>query len=212
MKNLIIALVDDHQLFREGLNLLLNNISYIDEVIEAGNGTEFLDSLKTKVPDLVFMDIDMPQPDGIETTRRALELYPDLNIIALSMYGEEDYYTRMISAGAKGFMLKNSSITDVEMAIDHVMSGKNYFSQEILEGLLTSINRKTEPATNELTDRELEVLYQICKGLSNQEIADALGISKRTVDKHRENLLSKTYSKNTVGLVMFAIKNNLVEV
>jgi DNA-binding NarL/FixJ family response regulator len=129
------------------------------------------------------------------------------------MYGEEDYYTRMIEAGAKGFVLKNSGIDDVEASIKNVMAGKNYFSQEILSGLLNSINRKNQPQKNtDLSERETEVLYQICKGLSNQEIADALNISKRTVDKHRENILSKSGTKNTAGLVMYAIKNGVVEV
>ena len=213
MEKLSVLLVDDHQLFREGLSLLLENLPYIDGVDEASNSDTFLSLLEQKNPDIIFMDIDMPGVDGIEATQKALRLYPDLNIIALSMYGDEDYYTRMINAGAKGFILKNSGIQDVEAAIQNVIAGRNYFSQEILTGLLNSINRKNQPTkSTDLSEREIEVLYQICKGLSNQEIADTLCISKRTVDKHRENLLSKTNSKNTAGLVMYAIKNGVVEV
>nr|HPR60286.1 response regulator transcription factor [Prolixibacteraceae bacterium] len=134
-------------------------------------------------------------------------------IIALSMYCDEDFYSQMIGAGAKGFILKNSGMDDVEASIKHIMDGKNYFSQEILSVILNSINRKKQPAQHsELSEREIEVLYQICKGFSNNEIADILNISKRTVDKHRENLLSKTNTKNTAGLVMYAIKNGVVEV
>jgi len=211
MNNLKVILVDDHQLFREGLKLLLGNFKYIVSIKEASNGQDFLELLKEDRPDIVFMDINMPGVDGIEATRLALQSEPSLNIIGLSMYADEDYYTRMIDAGAKGFVLKNSSIHEVETAIKHIMNGNNYFSPEILTGLVRSINRKkTTVHHDELSERELEVLYQICKGLSNQEIADKLHISKRTVDKHRENLLAKTNSKNTVGLVMFAIKNKIV--
>jgi len=213
MNNLKVILVDDHQLFREGLKLLLGNFKYIVSIKEASNGKDFLELLKEDRPDIVFMDINMPGVDGIEATRLALQSEPSLNIIGLSMYADEDYYTRMIDAGAKGFVLKNSSIHEVETAIKHILNGNNYFSPEILTGLVRSINRKkTTVYHDELSERELEVLYQICKGLSNQEIADKLHISKRTVDKHRENLLTKTNSKNTVGLVMFAIKNKIVEV
>ena len=213
MEQISVMLVDDHQLFREGLSLLLGNFTYIYEIKEAANGESFLALLAQKQPDIIFMDIDMPGVDGIEATKVALKQYPSLNIIALSMYGEEDYYTRMIEAGAKGFILKNSGIQDVEAAIQNIMAGKNYFSQEIMSGLLRNINRKNHrEKSTELSDREIEVLYQICKGLSNQEIADTLFISKRTVDKHRENLLSKTNVRNTAGLVMYAIKNGIVEI
>ena len=213
MENLSVILVDDHQLFREGLTLLLSNNKNIGSIKEAASGEEFLELLKEGRPDIIFMDINMPGIGGIEATRLAIQSEPDLNIIGLSMYADEDYYTNMINAGAKGFVLKNSSIQEVESAIQHILAGKNYFSQEILTGLVKSINRKRNHIYNEeLSERELEVLYQICKGLSNQEIADTLHISKRTVDKHRENLLAKTNSKNTVGLVMYAIKNNIVEV
>ncbi|MDA3879447.1 MAG: response regulator transcription factor [Prolixibacteraceae bacterium] len=213
MKNISLILVDDHQLFREGMQLLLSNLDYVSEVELAANAQELFQLLEHDTPDIIFMDIDLPETDGIEATGEVLKRYPDTNIIALSMYGEEDYYTRMIEAGAKGFILKNSGIDDVEASIKNVMAGKNYFSQEILSGLLNNINRKNQPAKNtNLSERETEVLYQICKGLSNQEIADVLNISKRTVDKHRENILSKSGTKNTAGLVMYAIKNGVVEV
>lgn len=213
MEPISVFLVDDHKLFREGLALLLGNLPYIKKVRQASDGGEFLDRLAEGDPGLVFMDINMPKVNGIEATKRALETHPDLNIIALSMYADEDYYTRMINAGARGFILKNSGIQEVEECIRNVVSGHNYFSPEILDGILKNISRKAKPAkTSELSEREEEVLYRICQGLSNQEIADLLHISKRTVDKHRENLLLKTDSKNTAGLVMFAIRNGIVEV
>lgn len=213
MEQYSIILVDDHKLFREGLKLLLENLDYIENVYEAANGEEFLKLVEKQQPDIVFMDIEMPVMDGITATRQVLKLHPGLNIIALSMYGDENYYTPMINAGAKGFILKNSGIQDVETAIHNVISGNNYFSQEILNRLLNGIRKKSKTKkSDELTEREEEVLFHICKGLSNQEIADTLYLSKRTIDKHRENLLAKTNSKNTAGLVMYAVKNGIVAI
>ncbi|MEA5110446.1 Transcriptional regulatory protein DegU [bioreactor metagenome] len=213
LKPFSVYLVDDHKLFREGLNLLLGNLPYISQVFQAPDGGAFLSGLNRHVPELVLMDISMPGLDGIETTRKALELIPNLKIIALSMYADEDYTSRMISAGARGFILKNSGLHEVEECLKAVMSGHNYFSPEILDGILKNISKKEkQPRNSELSERETEVLYRICQGLSNQEIAGLLRISKRTVDKHRENLLQKTNSKNTAGLVMFAIRNGIVEV
>ncbi|MBK9356453.1 MAG: response regulator transcription factor [Bacteroidales bacterium] len=213
MEAFSVFLVDDHKLFREGMSLLLGNLPYISRVYEASGGDEFLARLEEVRPGLVFMDISMPGIDGIQTSARALDIYPDLKIIALSMYADEDYYTRMINAGARGFILKNSGMQDVEDCIRNVISGHNYFSPEILDGILRNISRKVKSAkSGELSERETEVLYRICQGMSNQEIAGLLRISKRTVDKHRENLLLKTDSRNTAGLVMFAIRNGIVEV
>lgn len=213
MQPFSIYLVDDHKLFREGLGMLLSSMPIVSEIVEASSGEEFLEMLVNQKPGLVFMDINMPGIDGIESTRRALEIYPDLKIIALSMFADEDYYTRMINAGAKGFILKNSGIQDVEECIRNVVAGHNYFSPEILASILSNISKKNKPEkTGELSEREIEVLYRICQGLSNQQIADLLRISKRTVDKHRENLLEKTNSKNTAGLVMFAIRNGIADV
>jgi DNA-binding NarL/FixJ family response regulator len=212
MNDLFVYIVDDHQLFREGLKLLLGNFPFIGRVKEASNGKAFLDDLDKELPDVVFMDIEMPVLNGIETTQRALEVDPGMRIIALSMYGEEEYYTKMIGAGARGFIVKNSGIREVEEAIRSVMEDRNYFSQEILSGLVKNLTRKKKPnREGELTDREMEVLYHICKGLSNKEIADTLFLSKRTVDKHRENLLMKTGSRNTAGLVMYAIQSGIIE-
>ena len=209
-----IAIVDDHKLFREGLKLLLSNLDYVDNVYEAGSGLEFL-SLMEKTPcEIVLMDIEMPEMNGVEATQKAVELYPDLKIIALSMYGEEMYYYQMLEAGAKGFLLKDSGMENVQEAIETVCDGSSYFSEELLFNILQNMrsNKKIEEITGDLSDRELEILCHVCKGLSNQEIADELCISKRTVDKHRGNLLAKTQSKNTASLVMFAIKNKLIEI
>lgn len=211
MENLKIVIVDDHKLFREGLKLLLDNNSFIDEIKVVSGGEELLSLIDNYYPDIVFMDIEMPDLDGITATRLALQKKPDLKIVALSIYGDENYYTEMINAGAKGFILKNSDIVDVETAIQQVASGNNFFSPEILNRLIKGFgNKPAKSKSTDLTIREEEVLCHICKGLSNQEIADKLFLSKRTIDKHRENLLSKTNSKNTAGLVMFAVKNKII--
>ena len=212
-KNLHIHLVDDHSLFREGLKFLLSNCDFISQIEESENGEIFLQKLEKNIPDVVLMDIEMPVVDGITASKTALEKYPDLKIIALSMYAEEEYYSKMIDVGVKGFLLKNSQFEDVQKAILEVNEGNNFFSPEILDRIISNMyKKKDEKAILDLTEREIEVLYNICKGLSNQEIADLLFISKRTVDKHRENLLLKTEAKNTAGLVVYAIKNGIFEI
>ncbi len=213
MKKLKIYLVDDHALFREGLRFLLSNLDIVEEIYEAENGKEFVSGLKEKSVDVALLDIEMPEMNGIEATKEALQIYPDLKIIGLSMYSEESYYSSMIDAGATGFLLKNSNFGEVRKAITDVCNGKNYFSAEILQSILTKVVAKTQqPEITDITERETEILFYICNGLSNTEIADKLSISKRTVDKHRENLLQKTQSKNTANLVIYAIKNKYFEI
>lgn len=213
MNAIRIALVDDHALFRNGLKLLLSDRFSV--VMEAQNGKEFIDNLTPdNAPDVVLMDISMPVMNGIDAARAAITKVPELKIIALSMFGEEDYYYEMINAGAKGFLLKNSDIKDVIAAIEQVAAGNSYFSQDVLYNVIRNFNPRKESDSDDITlsKRELQVLQGICKGLSNQEIADTLFISKRTVDKHRSNLLSKTNSKNTANLVMYALKHKLVSI
>jgi DNA-binding NarL/FixJ family response regulator len=213
MEKIRIIIADDHQLFRNGLKILLNSFQEFEVTGEASNGEEFLKILKTAPADIALMDINMPEMDGIEATRRGLKTYPAVNIIALSMYGEEEYYYKMVDAGAKGFLLKDSDISEVREAILTVMKGGSYFSQELLYHVIQKIkHRELESKTANLSKREKEVLLKICEGLSNQEIADTLFISKRTVDKHRANLLGKTNSKNTASLILFAIRNKLIEI
>ncbi len=209
-----IALVDDHNLFRNGLRGLLERVGGCRVVAEAAAGEEFLALLPGLEADVVFMDISMSGIDGSETTRRALELRPDLRIVTLSMFGDEHYYTRMVEAGACGFLLKDSALDEVLEAIRTVMAGGTYFSDNLLESLSSHLKTASAPAPTDeetLSAREREILIAVCQGLSNQEIADRLFISKRTVDKHRANILEKTGCRNTANLVVYAIKNGLVE-
>lgn len=211
-----IMLVDDHTLFRNGLRTLLAGIEGLEVVAEASDGMEFLGQLGGVMPDVVLLDIEMPRMNGIAAAEEALRKWPELKIITLSMYGDEDYYFKMVSLGVKGFILKNSDIKDVVTAIGTVAEGGSFFSQELLFNLVS--NLKSTPSavpddsTEQLSQRESEILLHICRGESNNEIADALFISKRTVDKHRSNILAKTGCRNTANLVVYAIKNNLVEI
>lgn len=209
-----IILVDDHKLFRNGLKLLLNNSDNAMVIAEASNGFEFLQIIEENQDAIIFMDIQMPEMNGIEATRQSLEKYPDLKIIALTMFGEDEYYYQMIEAGVKGFLLKNTDIDEVLEAIEIVARGENCFSKELLYNIVRNIShtKKNNNDDPNLSERELEILHLICEGLSNQEIADKLFISKRTVDKHRSNILEKTGTNNTASLVMYSIKQGIIAI
>ncbi len=209
-----IALVDDHTLFRRGMKLLLGSHPDFEVVAEAASGEEFLSLIGQVHPDVVFMDYSMPGMNGAQTTERALEIEPELKVITLSMFGDNAYYTRMVESGAKGFLLKDSEFDVVVEAVQTVYEGGSYFSPSLLDSLSNSIKASDMVAIDEqdrLSDRELEILVGICRGQSTQEIADSLYISKRTVDKHRANILEKSGCKNSASLVVYAIKNGLVE-
>ena len=211
-----IVLADDHTLFRNGLKTLLSGIRNFEVTGEASDGCELLELLGRETPDVVLLDIEMPKMNGIVAAEEALKRWPDLRIITLSMYGDEDYYFKMVSLGVKGFILKNSEIKDVVAAIETVVDGGSFFSKELLFNLVSNLKSTPssvpEDSPEQLSQRESEILLHICRGESNNEIADALFISKRTVDKHRSNILAKTGCRNTANLVVYAIKHNLVEI
>ena len=160
-----------------------------------------------------MLDIAMPEMDGIEAARLALVKYPDLKIITISMHGDQGYYFKMVDVGVKGFLLKNSDFAEVTQALETVVDGGTYFSRELLMNLVTSLKNAPGKLTPDspLSDREKEILILICKGMSTQKIAVSLSLSKRTVDSHRANILSKTNCHNTASLVAYAIKEKLVE-
>jgi DNA-binding NarL/FixJ family response regulator len=206
-----ILLVDDHNLFRNGLKMLIDNIPGNKVTGEASNGKEFLEKIKNEQFDIIFLDIEMPDISGINAAKQAMLINRDLKIITLTMYGEEEYFDQMVQAGAKGFLLKNSDIQEVKTAIEVVSQGGTYYSQELMQGILKNLRqvKETKAVECDFSERESEVLHLICTGLSNQVIGEKLFISKRTVEKHRANLLLKTNSKNTAELVIYAIKNQI---
>jgi len=208
-----IIIVDDHLIFRQGLKSIITTENIATIIGEASNGLEFIELLTSLKPDLVLMDIDMPHMNGVDATQKALELMPDLKIIAFTMFGDEEYYYKMIDRGVKGFILKTSGINELENAIHVVMTGESFFSNELLRKIIAHLGHKNIHVTSkfeELTSRELEVLHQICLGLTTDEIAKKLFISPMTVKSHRSNLLEKTVCKNTPGLILFAIKNKII--
>ncbi len=215
-----ILIADDHPIFLKGLSLMLNEVSEFKVIGEVSNGNEMLDMLEMysdSLPDVVITDIKMPGLDGIEATRRAIERFPELNIIALTMFGEHKYLKMMAEVGAKGFLQKSVTRDELENAIKSVCNGNAYFSNEIMSDLASVIPRKEqaifiEDLNEHFTPRELKVLKLIVKGLSSQEIADEMFISPRTVEGHRANLIGKTGTKNMVDLAIYAIRNYLVEI
>ncbi|MFW5644290.1 MAG: response regulator [Bacteroidota bacterium] len=213
-----VILVDDHKLFRDGLKFVINQMDDFEVIAEASNGNEFLNILDNSRADLVLMDISMPELDGVEATKQATAKFPGLKVLVVSMYGDEEYYYQMIQAGVMGFILKESGQHELESAIRSVVKGENYFSQKLLKDIILNMQTpgkarklQTEDETK-LTRRETEVLKLICEGYTNAQIAEKLFISIRTVEGHKSNLISKTGVKNTISLVMYALRNNMVKV
>ncbi len=213
-----IIIVDDHSLFREGIKLLIENEGFGKVIAEAENGQEFLDLLKTHQPDLVIMDIEMPVMGGLEATREALKIRPDLKILVLTMLNEKADYFDMVNAGALGFVLKTSGKVIFEKAIKTLISGESFFSNEVLRQIIVNIDNQkpflaiTPEKLVIMTDRENEVLQYLCAGLTLSEIAALLFLSPKTIEVHRSTLLKKTGAKNTINLILYAIKNKLVEI
>jgi len=210
MIKLIIA--DDHRMFRESIRKVVTIDNIAEVIAEASNGVELLTLLEKHSPDLILMDISMPEMNGIEATKKILEKYPLIKVLILSSYGDDKYYYSLLEAGAKGFVLKHAGITELKNAIEEVYKGGSWFSSELIQKVIANINAKTknnnEPA---LTEREVVILKLICESFNNEQIAKKIHVSVDTVKWHRANILSKTESINTAGLVIYAIKNNLIQ-
>jgi len=207
MEQIKIAIIDDHDLFREGIKLVVGQIENFEVIFDTSNGNLFIEFLRNSIPDVVLMDISMPIIDGVETTRKAIELRPNLNVIALSMFSDFTHYTQTINAGVKGFILKKSNKFELQQAIHTVFSGGNYFGQEILQKMaFQSVHFSA--AGNQLTPRELDIINLVCKGFTSHEISDKLFISLKTVEVHRTNIFRKTDVRNIGELIVWAIKNN----
>jgi len=208
-----VIIVDDHEIFRNGLKLVFSKNKEIDIVGEAGSGEEFLVMMDNIDFDVVLMDIKMNGLNGIETTKKAIAKDPDLKVLVLSTFGEEEFLHQIINVGTKGFLLKNVDKETLFNAVKLVNSGQNYFSTELLPFFTNKfINQNNGDPEVPLTSRELEILELISQGHTNAEIAEKLYISIRTVDTHKNNLIVKTGSKNVVSLLIYAIKNKIINI
>jgi DNA-binding NarL/FixJ family response regulator len=204
-KEVIIA--DDHALFRQGLKLILAELEDIEVIADVSNGRELIETVAILVPDLVIMDINMPQMNGIEASRILAKEHPEIRILVISMYGDEQYYNSVIENGVKGFILKDADNSELKRAVRTILNGQTYFSQDLL---LRMIRSKKSTAKISLTSREQEILELICQGSGTAEISTKLFLSERTIENHKASLFAKTGCKNSLSLVIFAVKNNLV--
>ena len=212
-----IVIADDHAIFREGFKLLLKNQQEIELVGEAGNGEELLEIITDLQPDVVITDIKMPQLDGIRACKLIKEKFSYIKVVALSMFNEDNLIVDMLEAGATGYLLKNTTREELLEATKAVYEGSNYYSLATSQKLAKLIGEsKYNPfrhrSTPKFTVREKEVIALICQQLTSKEIADKLGLSIRTIESHREKIQEKTGARNVIGIVIYAIKHDLVEV
>ena len=209
-----ILIADDHQIFLDGLKSLLEGEEGIEVIGQARNGRQCLTFLKTEQPDIVLMDINMPEMNGLEATQKVVKEHPDVKVIMLTMHERADYITQMIEAGASGYLLKNSSRADLLNGIRSVAEGGTYYSHEVTQAVMNSLRKKAQQKSKQeaasLTPRETEVLKLIARENTTAEIAEKLFISTHTVESHRKNLLSKLGKKNTAGLAAEAVRLGLV--
>lgn len=211
-----LAIADDQLLFRKGMISLIREFKGIQVSIEADNGRHLLDQLRvyTGQIDVILLDMSMPEMNGIETMKALKEEFPDIKVIILTVYNEDKFILTAVELGANGYLVKNADPSEVEKSIRTVVSHDFYFDDQTLEamkkGLFTSRQKLSMNIISELTQREKQVLELICRESTTSEIAAQLFISERTVDGHRNNLLAKTGCRNTAGLVLFAVKHNLI--
>src|SRR6202012_3267022 len=218
MGKIKLAIADDHKIFRNGLKATLEDCEDFDLVLEASNGRQLTAMLNDINPDVILMDIKMPEMDGIQTTAYVKQRYSHVKVLALSMFNEDKYIVDMMKAGASGYLLKNAEPEEIIEAILTVYNKGFYFNEHLSVTLIkqlvgpSSHNDNFGQQTVDLNDREIEVLKLVCQEHSNQEIADKIFLSVRTVEGYRARLFEKTGSKNLVGLVIFAIKKGIISV
>jgi DNA-binding NarL/FixJ family response regulator len=214
-KQISLVIADDHEIFRDGLALMINKQENLSLVGQAGNGRELIQLVNDKKPDIVITDIKMPYMDGIAATRLMLQQDPLLKIIALSMFDEEDLIVEMLEAGAKGYLLKNADKKEIQEAILTVHEG-NIFYCKLTSTRLASliVKSKFDPhkkkSSDLFTERERQIIELICLQHTAQEIGERLFLSKRTVEGYRTRILEKMEVKNTAGVVVFALRHNLI--
>ena len=212
-----VAIVDDHKLFREGIRFLLSQMKGIDVVFEVASGNDLLEQLPDYQVDIVLLDLEMDDMDGVDTIQQLKPDYPDLGIIVLTMHSETKMMAYLMELGANSYLLKDTEPEVLEKAIHMVKEEGFYFTPTVSHAMLKGIQDKTrkKPVLKNnvtLTSREVEVLELICQEYTAKEIADKLFISPRTAEGHRRHLIEKLGVKNTAGLIVRAIKEEIVEV
>ncbi len=212
-----LAIADDQKLFRRGMAALISSFNQMEILFEAENGRELLDlcASETEKPDIIILDLSMPVLNGLETLKILKEDFPSIRVIILTIHEAENFVLSTIQAGANGYLAKNAEPEEVELAIREVYKNDFHFSMAMLELMRTGLVKKTQSVLleneNKLTRRETEVLILICKQFSSSEIAEKMFLSNRTVEGHRNNLLLKTGSRNTAGLVVYALKHKIID-
>lgn len=214
-KKIQVAVADDHTLLRSALARLINSFENYSVLFEASNGQEVKDKLsKHIIPDVMLLDVNMPDIDGYETAKWIYKNFPQVKILALSMFSDENTIIRMLRLGAKGYIMKNAEPEELNEALDSVVKKDFYLSEfisgKIISGLHRNIDMPEEPVV--LTEKEKEFLQLVCSELTYKDIAAKMYVSPRTVDDYRNSLFEKLKVKSRVGLVLFAIRNGLVEV
>jgi DNA-binding NarL/FixJ family response regulator len=206
-----IALVDDHRLFRSGIAFLINNFHHYSVLFEAGDGEEMIGKINPKLkPNIVLLDISMPKMDGLSTAKWLRDNHPDIKIIVLSMFEDAEKVLTMVKMGVKGYLLKDSEPAEFEDALYKVSHGEIYYPEFVTRHLIHNIN--TDYSVTKLNSREIEFLKLSATELTYKEIAEHMCISSRTVDGYRDSLFEKLQIKSRIGLVLYAIKNKLIEV
>ena len=211
-----IVLVDDHEIVRAGLRMLLQSQTDIEIVGEAENGQQALELCRQAHPDVVVMDITMPGPSGLEVTRQLKQQHPDIAVLALTIHEGEQYFFEMLNAGASGYVPKRAAPTDLVNAIRAVHSGEVYLHPSVAKSLVNDYLQRVQmgwerASYDGLTEREQQVLKMIAEGQMNKEIAEKLSISVRTVERHRENIMSKLNLHTRAELVRYAVDKGLID-
>ncbi|MCQ2309915.1 MAG: response regulator transcription factor [Bacteroidales bacterium] len=212
MEKIKTIIVDDHPLVRMGIKMELTSTDNICVVGEASSGLELLKLLESTTPDIVLLDILMPEMSGIEAAKILKEKHSDIKILIISAESTEETITALIGLGVEGFISKNAKPNEIAKAITSIINGDNYYGDEFSNLLYKINNAKLDENTIELTSRENEIVQLLCDGLSAKEIAAKLFITHRTVELHKENIFKKLGFRNSIELVKYAIKNKIVEI
>jgi two-component system response regulator NreC len=216
LPNIKIVIADDHEIFRDGLKLMLGKYPEIQIAGEAQNGLELFEMVIKCNPDVILTDIKMPVMDGVDAVKKIVGINKDAAIICLSMFDEDDLILDMMEAGAKGYLLKNSDKTEIIDAITTVYHGNYYYSKSTSHKMIKLIaksrfNPYLKKSKPEFNEREIEIIYLICTENSNKEIGEKLFLSSRTVEGYRQRIMEKMDVKNSIGLVIYALKNELIK-